>query len=121
MSHNAHFFRIKADTKEQAVAAVTNYVEDGYEFVNYVDYGQPLAVLDTADGVFECFPGYEEWNTEDWCTTKLLAKYLDMKPKHLVDCTGQYKGAWCEEELTDVMRPMGKASKTFIVIYDFHS
>ena len=121
MSHNAHFFRIKADTKEQAVAAVTNYVEDGYEFVHYVDYGQPLAVLDTADGVFECFAGYEGWNTEDWCTTKLLASYLDMTPDQLVNCTEQYKGAWCEEELTDVMRPVGRASKTFIVVYDFHT
>lgn len=121
MSHNAHFFRIKADTKEQAIDAVNNYVEDGYEFVNYVDYGQPLGVLDATDGVFECFPGYDGWNTEDWCTAKLLARYLDMKPKQLIDCTEQYKGAWCEEELTDVMRPMGKASKTFIVIYDFHT
>jgi len=121
MSHNAHFFRIKADTQQQALDAVNGYVADGFEFINNVDSGEPVGVLNITDGIYENFPGHEGWNTEDWCAPKPMAAYLGMTVSGLNDTNTGYRGSWCEEELTDVDRPMGKATKLFVVIYDFHS
>lgn len=122
MSHNAHFFRIKADTAKQALESVNGYVDDGFEFISDVDYGEPIGLLDVDGGLYENLSGSEGWNKEDWFTAERMATYLGIDPvTELKKCETRYKGSWCEEELTDVERPMGKASKVFVVVYDFHS